>query len=449
MTGVWAIVMAAGEGVRMRSSLPKVLHEVCGRPMVSWALDTVSGAGAQETALIVASVDQRVAEVVGDGATLIVQDRSKHTGTGGAVASAMPWLKGKDGAVFVLAGDQPLVKPESYMRLLSLVQAGAAAALQTTHMPDPTGYGRIARAQNGSFVGIIEQADCTPEQALSTEVNTSIYCFDVASLLWALPQLQPHPPKGETYLTDVLGLLVQGGRRIETAPGPCEEGMGVNDKAQLAQASAAMRARINRQHMLNGVTMMDPASTYIDDGVAIGRDAVIYPGCVIERGSSIGEGVTMLPGCHVRQAAVGDGTTMGPYAYLRPGTVIGAGCRIGDFVEIKNSVIGDGAKVPHLAYVGDADIGGGTNFGCAAVTVNFDGSKKYRTKVGERAFIGSNVNLVAPVTIGDEAYIAAGSTVTEDVEPGALCIARCRQTVKPGWVAKRRSMRDERQGERH
>ncbi|MEG0767996.1 MAG: bifunctional UDP-N-acetylglucosamine diphosphorylase/glucosamine-1-phosphate N-acetyltransferase GlmU, partial [Clostridia bacterium] len=309
--------------------------------------------------------------------------------------------------------------------------------------------------QKGHVHSIVEQKDLDEQQQQVHACNASVYCFDIEAILWALPRIENHNAAGEYYLTDAIGLLAQAGYRVAgVVAQDHDECRGINTRVQLLEATEVMRSRIQRMHMLNGVTLIDAQTTYIDTDVTIGRDTVIYPNCTLQKGTAIGARCTLLPNCRISASDIGDEVqiessvilesrvkdraTVGPFAYLRPGTVVGEACRIGDFVELKNSTIGRKTKISHLTYVGDSDLGEEINVGCGVVFVNYDGKKKFRSRVGDHAFIGCNANLVAPVEIGAHAYIAAGSTITEDVPEQALSVARARQVNKAGWVEKRR-----------
>ncbi|GBG10305.1 putative bifunctional N-acetylglucosamine-1-phosphate uridyltransferase/glucosamine-1-phosphate acetyltransferase, partial [Paenibacillus agaridevorans] len=333
---------------------------------------------------------------------------------------------------------------------------GAAATVLTASFADPAGYGRVIRGEDGTVRRIVEQKDCSAEEAAVQEINTGTYCFDNRKLFEALANVKNENAQGEYYLTDVVGLLKSAG---EVVQGYCTsdlaEAIGVNDRVALAEAERFMRERINRDHLLNGVTIIDPQNTYIEAGVVIGADTVLYPGSVLRAGTVIGEDCVIGPNAEITASEVGDGaaikfsviaesvvgpeSTVGPYANLRPGSKLGRGCKIGDFVELKNAVLDDGSKVSHLSYVGDAVVGKDVNIGCGAITVNYDGFNKAVTEIGDHAFIGSNVNLIAPVKVGDGAYVVAGSTVTQDVPAGDLAIARERQVNKPGYADKIRA----------
>jgi bifunctional UDP-N-acetylglucosamine pyrophosphorylase/glucosamine-1-phosphate N-acetyltransferase len=446
-----AIVLAAGEGKRMKSKTPKALHKAAGKPLTGWVVDAAREATGTGPVLVIGNGAEQVREYFGDGVRYAVQE--KQLGSGHAVMAAREYLTG-DGYAVVVAGDMPLIRAETLAGIARrAMDKKLGACLLTAMVDDPTGYGRVLR--EGAGVRIVEHRDATEDERAVGEVNLSVYCFYIPALLKALDNLKPDNDQGEYYITDCVHDIVKQGYGAEAVV--CDdpdEYIGVNDRVQLAEAVRLLRRRINTALMREGVTFIDPDSAYIDASVTVGMDTVIYPGVTLEGNTVIGEDVTLYPGSRIYNSAVGNGTsvqnsvlldavvgeksTIGPYAYLRPGTVVGNGCRVGDFVEVKNSVIHDGAKVSHLSYIGDGEIGEKTNIGCGVVFVNYDGKKKFKTTVGKNAFVGCNTNLVAPVTVGDGAYVAAGSTVTDDVEPDALCIARSRQTVIPGWAKKRR-----------
>lgn len=449
------LILAAGRGERMRSDIPKVLHRICGRALVDYAIDSAASCCTESPVVVVGHGREAVTAHLEGRARFAVQDPALGWGTAMPVKAARELIASAD-AVVVLCGDVPLMTRESVSAVVAAVEAGADAALLTAVMHGDVQYGRIIRGEDGAVLGIVEDRDCTPEQKQIREMNVSLYCFRTGALLSVIDDIKNDNAKGEYYLTDAIALLAARGMRVEACICPDEhEAQGVNDMADLALAEAVMRARINRAHMKSGVRMVDPERTYIDFGVEIGAGSVVYPGCVLEGRTLIGRGVTLGPGCHITdseiadgasvesstlvEAVVGAGTTVGPNAYLRPGARVGAGCRIGDFVEIKNSVIGDGTKVSHLTYVGDSDLGRDINIGCGVVFSNYDGKKKSRCTVGDHAFIGCNANLVAPLSVGAGAYVAAGSTVTVDVPEGALLVARERETIKEGWADARRT----------
>ncbi|QNK58091.1 bifunctional UDP-N-acetylglucosamine diphosphorylase/glucosamine-1-phosphate N-acetyltransferase GlmU [Paenibacillus sp. PAMC21692] len=450
-----AIVLAAGQGKRMKSKLYKVLHPVCGKPMVGHVLDTVKAANCEKVVVIVGHGAEKVKAYLGDAAEYALQ--GEQLGTGHAVLQAKELIGDIDGTTIVVCGDTPLVRASTVEAMLKLhEESGAAATVLTASFADPAGYGRVIRGEDGTVRRIVEQKDCSAEEAAVLEINTGTYCFDNRKLFEALANVNNENAQGEYYLTDVVGLLKSAG---EVVQGYCTsdlaEAIGVNDRVALAEAERFMRERINREHLLNGVTIIDPQNTYIEAGVVIGADTVLYPGSVLRAGTVIGEDCVIGPNAEITASEVGDGaaikfsviaesvvgpeSAVGPYANLRPGSKLGRGCKIGDFVELKNAVLDDGSKVSHLSYVGDAVVGKDVNIGCGAITVNYDGFNKAVTEIGDHAFIGSNVNLIAPVKVGDGAYVVAGSTVTQDVPAGDLAIARERQVNKPGYADKIRA----------
>lgn len=450
-----SIVLAAGQGKRMKSKQYKVLHPVCGKPMVGHVLDTVKQANSEKIIVVVGHGAEKVQAYLGDDAQFVKQEQ--QLGTGHAVLQAKDLLAQEDGTTIVICGDTPLVKSSTIEQMITLhEQSGAAATILTASFADPTGYGRIIRNEQGIVERIVEQKDCSAAEAAVQEINTGTYCFENKKLFEALSRVTNENAQGEYYLTDVIGLFRAAG---EVVQGYCTndlaEAIGVNDRVALAEAEQLMRARINRQHLINGVTLIDPASTYIEAGVTIGADTIIYPGTVLKGKTAIGEDCIIGPQSEISnstlhngvtvkqsvldQAEVGDESSIGPFAYLRPGSIVGKHCKIGDFVELKNAKLDDGSKVSHLSYVGDAEVGKDVNIGCGAITVNYDGFNKSKTIIGDHAFIGSNVNLIAPVKVGEGAYVVAGSTVTKDVPSGDLAIARQRQENKPGYAEKIRS----------
>lgn len=466
MADTVALVLAAGIGKRMNSDLPKVLHAVGGRPMVAHVLDAARGAGVERLAAVVGHGAEQVRaalrqQAARDGAlragepagvTYLVQAQPR--GTGDAVLTARRWVP-PGATLLVLYGDTPLLTAGLLRDLLATqARRRASATLLTASLPDPEGYGRILRGPDGRLRGIVEQADCTPEQAAVHEVNTGIGCYRADDLFAALERVAPDNAQGEIYLTDAVGLLCREGRPVEALPvDDVRLVLGVNDRRGLAAAEGALRERTLERLFVAGVSVVDPASTFVDDRAVVGRDTVLLPMTVIEGRCVIGAGCRVGPGAHLRESRLGagvavwhsvveasdlgDGVEVGPYSHLRPGTRLAAGAHVGNFAELKNAEVGPGSKVPHHSYLGDVQVGREVNVGAGTVTVNFDGAAKHRTRVGDHAFLGCNSNLVAPVEIGEDAYVAAGSTVTHDVPPAALAVARARQAVKPGWVERR------------
>lgn len=427
--------MAAGLGTRMRSNVPKHLHPLMGRRMVDWVLEAASELAADP--LVVVTSPSSAASF--DGLEVAVQ--AEPLGTGDAVRSAQGALEGRAEDVLVLSGDTPLLLAESLRRLVEAHRASGAWATVLSFEPeDPRSYGRIVRGADGAVERIVEAGDASDEELAIREVNSSIYVFRAERLWPALERLQPHNVQGELYLTDTIALLVaEGGPVAAHNGGSPVETEGVNTRVELAAASAGLRDRINESHMFAGVTIVDPTSTWIDAEVTIDRDAVIHPFTVIRGASRIAADAQIGPHAVLVDAEVGEGALVGPFCYLRPGTVLEARSKAGTFVEIKNARIGERTKVPHLSYLGDADVGADTNIAAGNITVNLDHEtrKKERTVIGRNVRTGVDNAFVAPVTIGDDAWIAAGSVITEDVPPNALAIARAKQVNKEGRGGKR------------
>ena len=446
-----AVVLAAGSGTRMKSKLPKCLHKILGNTMLNIVLDTLRECGTRDIIVVTGHGEKQMRESVSMDVKFAHQ--AQQLGTGHAVMTAVEFLN-EDDDILVLYGDTPLITPDSIVRLTeSHINEGNAITVVSTCLDDPSGYGRIVHPSSDSeFLRIIEQKDLTAGQELINEINTGVYFFKGKALLDALPLIQSHNAAGEYYLTDALEIIQANGLKAGVVLAPdSSEFAGINNRVQLAQASEVLQKRINEKHMMNGVTIIDPNTTWISPDVSIGADSIIYPGVILEQ-THIGEGCVIGPNSRIIgseisdnaeiessviiEAIIGEHTHVGPFAYLRPGSKIGSHCRVGDFVEVKNSVIGDYTKASHLTYIGDADVGSHINFGCGTVTVNYDGKKKFRTVIEDNAFIGCNTNLIAPVTVKEGAYIAAGSTITDDVPEKALGIARARQINKVGWSKK-------------
>jgi bifunctional UDP-N-acetylglucosamine pyrophosphorylase / glucosamine-1-phosphate N-acetyltransferase len=429
--------MAAGRGTRMRSRTPKHLHPLLGRRMLDWVLAAVEPLGSDP--LVVVCSPDTLDDLRGstNGVAFAVQQEPR--GTGDAVASAEQALDGFDGDVLVVSGDAPLLTPEL---LEGLVQEHRrerpAATLLTVEPAGPRAYGRVVRDEDGRVREVIEAADATPEQLAIPELNSSIYVFAAADLWDALNRLEPHNAQGELYLTDAIGQLVAAGKRVEAhrAADP-NAADGVNTRAELAAAAAALRDRVNARHLEAGVSIVDPASTWIDAEAELEPDAVVHPFTVVRGRSRVAAGAEVGPHAVLLDSSVGEGALVGPFCYLRPGTVLEAGAKAGTFVEIKNSRLGEGAKVPHLSYIGDAAVGSGTNVGAGAITANFPhrpGQPKGRTTIGDDVRIGVHNAFVAPVEIGDDSWTAAGTVVTDDVPPGSLAGFPPRQVTKEGYV---------------
>lgn len=443
--------MAAGKGTRMRSKIPKVLHELCGRPMVGWPIAAALEAGAAKV-VVVDGPDRLLADHLPAGAIHAVQPVAD--GTGGAVLAAIEHLD-PSAPVVVLSGDVPLIRPGAIRALVDAhVAAGAGATMATTILDDATGYGRVVRDAEGHVERVVETktaGDATPEQLAIREVNTGIFCFDGAALIDALPRIGTDNAQGERYLPDALPLLRAAGRvvaaHVVDDPGLV---LGVNDRVDLAEIRMLAQRRIIEEHLRAGVTIVDPGSTHIDATVRLGQDSVIEPFCVLRGATTIGEDCVIGPGTTLLDVRIGagarvlhtyatdcelhDGVSVGPYAYLRPGTVLREGSKIGTFVEVKNSDIGPGTKVPHLSYIGDADVGERSNLGAGTITANYDGRTKHRTTIGARVKGSVDTSFVAPVRVGDDAWTAAGSVITKDIPAGALGVARARQTNIEGFA---------------
>ncbi|MFB5763041.1 bifunctional UDP-N-acetylglucosamine diphosphorylase/glucosamine-1-phosphate N-acetyltransferase GlmU [Paenibacillus medicaginis] len=450
-----AVILAAGQGKRMKSKLYKVLHPVCGKPMVGHVSDTIRQVGVSRSIAVVGHGAEAVQAYLGDAAEYVLQ--TEQLGTGHAVKMAKELLAQENGTTIVICGDTPLVTTETLESLIRLhEERGAAATILTAHLDQPQGYGRVIRDASGSVTKIVEQKDCTPAEDRVQEINTGTYCFDNAKLFSALERITNQNAQQEYYLTDVIGIMRGDGDGIEAyMTNDPAESIGVNDRIALSEAERLMRERIVRRHMLNGVTVMDPSSTYIDSDVIIGSDTVLFPGTVLSGSTKIAEDCKIGPnaeltdtiihsGAEIKysvlsEAEVGMNTSVGPFAYLRPGTKLGNDVKIGDFVEVKNATIDDNSKVSHLSYIGDARVGKHVNIGCGAITVNYDGYNKSITEIEDNAFVGSNVNLVAPVKIGQGAYVVAGSTITKDVPENDMAIARPRQENKTDYADKIRA----------
>ncbi len=444
------VILAAGEGTRMKSSLPKVLHKAAGKSLLGWVAE-VAKAVSQKPVVVYGSGAETIPDTFGNAFTYARQE--KRLGTGHAVMMAKEEIKDSVYTV-VLAGDMPLIREETVRALCETIKTagpGCGCALLTASPAVTPAFGRVVRDGAGKVCGIVEDKDAAPEEKEIKELNLSIYCFKTSALLEAIQTLRPENAQHEYYLTDCVKILYERGYTVESLSLPdMQEAIGVNTRAQLAQAEAALRRRINEALLLSGVSMIDPAATYIDAGVTVGPDTLLYPGVILQGDTKIGSGCTLYQGSRLVDTCIADGTTVensvligavvgrqtkiGPYTYLRPETVIGDRCRVGDFVEMKNAKIGNDTKVSHLTYVGDAVLGSEVNLGCGVVFANFDGQEKYISTVGDKAFIGCNTNLISPVRVGKGAYIAAGTTITKDIPPDALVIGRVKEVVKPGWA---------------
>lgn len=447
-----AIVLAAGKGTRMKSKQHKVLHPVCGKPIIDHIVDQLAKIEVSEIIFVVGHQSEVIETYLGGKASFVKQ--KEQLGTAHAVMQVKPILENVSGMTLVLNGDHPLYTDKTFVNFIEKhEQSGAAASILTAHFDDATGYGRIVRNANNEVDYIVEHKDATDEERAIKEVNTGTYIFDNQKLFWALNQVKNNNAQGEYYLPDVISILKGRGERIHAVEIPdSREAMGINDRIQLAEVDAFMRQRILRQHMLNGVSILDPTNTYIETDVVIGQDTVIEPGVILRGKTEIGEGCVIGPqvdltdviidnNVHIRYTVVNSShiksdCSIGPYVTIRPGTEIGEQVKIGCFIDIKKAKIGKNTKVSHLAYVGDADIGENVNIGCGVVTVNYNGKTKHQTTIEDNVFVGCNVNLVAPIRVGKGAYLASGSTLTEDVPENALAIARERQTTKLEYVPK-------------
>lgn len=445
-----SIILAAGEGTRMKSDIPKTLHKVCGKEMIKYIIEAAKSSAIEKNIVVLGHGKEKVGDNIKDSGVITVEqpigDGAPY-GTGFAVMAAKEYINDED-TVIILCADGPLIRKETLAEFIRTHnEDGCAVSIMTSFVDNPKGLGRIVRNVDSSIDRIVEEKDASEEIKKIHEINTGIYCFKGSLLKYALGKIDTNNSQNEYYLTDTIKVLNSEGHKV--AGWILEDStdiLAVNDRVQLAQVSRIMQDRINKRHMLSGVTIINPEDTYIEDSVQIGRDTVIYPGTFLESGTVIGSNCNIGPNTRiinskvmnnvsienskVIDAEVGDNTTVGPFAYLRPGTVLGRNVKIGDFVEVKKSTIGDNSKSSHLAYIGDAEVGKDVNIGCGVVFVNYDGKKKHKTIVEDGAFIGSNSNLVAPVTVKQGGYVACGSTITEDVDEGDLAIARARQVNK-------------------
>nr|WP_302598466.1 bifunctional UDP-N-acetylglucosamine diphosphorylase/glucosamine-1-phosphate N-acetyltransferase GlmU [uncultured Cellulosilyticum sp.] len=448
-----ALILAAGQGTRMKSNELKVLHKVFDKALVEYPIAAAEYVGVDEICIIIGHKAENIKAKLGEGMTYVLQ--KEQLGTGHAVMQAKDFIKDAD-EVLILCGDTPLITGETLEKMLAFHRSqNNALTVLSAIMDDPTGYGRIVRDENGHLLKIVEQKDANLEEQKIQEINGGMYVFNGKLLDYALSKITNQNAQNEYYLTDTIEILRNEGHLVDAvATEEKDDIAGVNSRAQLAGVTEVMKQRINAKHMANGVTLIDPNSTYICPDVVIGKDTIIEPGCMLEGKTVIGEGCRI--GYHsklknavlsnnvdveisvILDSSVDEGTHVGPFAYIRPNSHIGKNIKVGDFVEIKNANIGDGTKISHLTYVGDADVGQNVNFGCGTVVVNYDGQKKHRTTIGDNAFIGCNTNLVSPVTVEDNAYTAAGSTITDTVPKNSLAIARAKQENKLEWVTKKR-----------
>ncbi|MCS1352376.1 bifunctional UDP-N-acetylglucosamine diphosphorylase/glucosamine-1-phosphate N-acetyltransferase GlmU [Mechercharimyces sp. CAU 1602] len=450
MDQLQAVVLAAGQGTRMKSNKHKVLHKVCGKPMIDYIVDSLQELGIKQPIIVTGYQSEALEEHLGERALFVRQE--EQLGTAHAVMQAKELLAEKQGTTLVMHGDHPLFTTETLERLIHHHrEQEAAATILTATLPDPTGYGRVIRGEDQLVDGVVEQKDASEEERAICEVNTGTYCFDNEKLLTSLSQVSNDNAQGEYYLPDVITILRSGEERVEaTLMDDVNEAHGVNHRVQLAEAEKIMRRRILHQHMVNGVTIIDPDNTYVEAGVTIGSDTVIHPGTHLRGATKIGSDCTIGPQADLTNVVIadsvtvqysvvldsqlGEGVNVGPYARIRPGSKLEKQAKVGCFIDMKNAHIGEGTKVPHHAYIGDAKLGKKVNIGCGTITVNYDGRKKQQTVIADGAFVGCNVNLIAPVSVGEGAYVAAGSSINQDVPADGFAIARQRQTVKPQYV---------------
>lgn len=454
---ICAIVMAAGEGKRMKSKKCKFIQKTAGKPIIIWVREALLQAGADEQVYIVGHLQEQVRQVLGEDVAFVLQE--KQLGTGHAVMQASPFLEGRQGITLVIRGDTPLITSETLRSVMNFYKEGKyAAVIITADTNESTGYGKIVRDKDGNVAEIAishgnSNGNLNGASGGMFEGNSSMYCFDTPLLVSVLGRIGCNNANSEYCLTDAIEILIKDGRKVGAYKAPFEETIGVHDKFQLMQISKLLNRRICRNHMREGVSIMDPDTTWIEASVKISRDAEILPGTILEGSTTIGEDAVIGPDTRLTDTIVEDeaiiynsivagstiktGACIGPYSYIRTGSQIGAHARIGNSVEVKNAHVGEYTKALHLAYIGDAEIGENVNFGCGSVIANFDGSNKNKTKIGDNSFIGSNSNIIAPVQISDNTYVAAGSTITDDIPAFAMAIARNRQVVKENWVLNR------------
>ncbi|OFX33328.1 MAG: UDP-N-acetylglucosamine diphosphorylase/glucosamine-1-phosphate N-acetyltransferase [Armatimonadetes bacterium RBG_16_67_12] len=446
MPEIEAVILAAGKGKRMVSALPKVLHQICGRPMIAYVLDTLSSLGMASPIVVVGHGAEQVQAALGEGVRFAVQ--AEQLGTGHAVMQAMPYLEGYAGTVLIIYGDVPFLRPETIETLLSHHRTQRATATVLTDLrDDPTGYGRVVRDANGNVSRVVEEPDASDQEREIREINAGMYAIEAGALRDALRALRPANVQGEYYLTDAIGVLLDGGHTVAAVVvSASQEATGINSRADLARAEAAMRAMLLDDLMRGGVTVSDPQATYVHAGVRVGRDTVLHPGSSLEGHTVIGEACTIGPHARLVDSQIGDrvtivassvegsaveeGTRIGPYSRLRPGVRLGRFVEVGNFAELKNATIGDRTKVHHMSYIGDATVGSEVNIGAGTVTCNYDGRAKHRTVIEDRAFIGSDTMLIAPVVVGEGAVTGAGSVVRRNVPPGGVAVGMPARVIR-------------------
>lgn len=459
MNNLNVLILAAGKGTRLKSSLPKVLHSLSGKVLIKYVLAAAQALVPRKIGVVVGYEADRVkAQLAEHALEFVIQQ--PQLGTGHAVQMARSFWENEEGALMLLSGDVPLISPSTLSALVnSHASAGCSCTMLSTVLPNPIGYGRVLRNAAGEVERIVEQREASPEELDIREVNTGIYCFEIKPLAQVIDELTCENSQAEYYLTDCIELLKKRGHRIGVVI--CEdpqEVSGINSRTELAQAEGLLRKRKLQQLMDDGVTILDPLSTYVEQDVAVGKDTVLYPNVFLEKKTVIGSGcvvypnvritastlednITVLDSCLISESSIQSGSQVGPFAHLKNHTKIGNQVRIGNFVEIKKSVVGDKSKAAHLSYLGDAEIGREVNIGAGTITCNYDGTHKHKTTIEDGVFIGSDTQLIAPVTVKKGAYVAAGSTITRDVPEDALGIARCHQENKEGWVKKKRQAR--------
>jgi bifunctional UDP-N-acetylglucosamine pyrophosphorylase / glucosamine-1-phosphate N-acetyltransferase len=453
------VILAAGKGTRMKSELSKVLHKIAGLPIIDRVLRVSDSLEPASTTVVVGHAAAQVREHLAGHGRVAFAVQEKQRGTGHALLQARPLLESREGTVLLLSGDVPLLKSATVRSLIEAhAEAGAAATVVTATVERPFGYGRIVRT-GGRMTRIVEERDASPAQRKITEINSGIYAFELSLLFRALDDIKPANAQGEFYLPDLFGIYRKRKRPVATwTVTDANEIRGINSRSELAEVTKMVRQQKNEELMAAGVTLIDPATTYIDTDVEVGADTVLHPFVILEGTTKVGTACEIHAGTRIVNSTVGDrvtirnhtivsestvenGAILGPFAHLRPGSQVGEAARVGNFVELKNTSLGPGAKANHLSYLGDTEVGAKTNVGAGTITCNYDGHQKHQTRIGAGAFVGSDSTLVAPISIGDGSYIAAGSTITEDAPAGALGIARGRQENKHGWVEKRKSQR--------